>query len=119
MYPRINYEMTEEDLKKILKACKPTPVMSFDGINSIGGSQQENANMAWEALGKKMGFDYMTVRPIEGKKMQFFSAVPSETELQREERVKQEAEEKRVTEIKRLEDEITECQNKLNILCKR
>ncbi len=64
-YPRTNYIMTEEDLKVILNACKPTPVMKIGSYT--GSSPQENANRAWEALGKKMGFDYNTVRPPQVK----------------------------------------------------
>ena len=84
MYPRTNYEMTKEDLAKLLNACKSTPVMMIGG--TTGRTPQENANTAWEILGEKMGFDHMTVRPISGKSTEFFSAVPSETESQKTER---------------------------------
>jgi hypothetical protein len=83
MNPRVNYEMTESDLSKIKKACKPVACMVIGG--SVGSSQQENANNAWASLGKKMGFDSMTVKPSDGG-MRFFTAVPSETEAQRESR---------------------------------
>lgn len=118
MYPRTNYEMTKEDLEKILEACKPTRVMCLNGGTPLGGNQQENANSAWKALGEKLGFDYMTVRPIEGKGQRFFSAVPSETETQKEERMKKEGEEKRISEIAQLEKEIQERQIKLDNLKK-
>lgn len=108
MYPRTNYEMTQADLDAILDACKPTPVMFL-----IGGSPQENANAAWAVLGKKMGFDHMTVKPILGKGNLFFSAVPSENETQRAERLAREDEEKKRAEIKRLETEVAEAQAKL------
>ena len=65
MYPRVNYEMTEEDLKAILDACKPVPCMMIGAY--APASPQENANRAWSSLGKKMGFDPMTVQPIQGK----------------------------------------------------
>ena len=78
MYPRVEYEMTEDDLKELLEMCRPTPVMLIGGHN-IGKSTQENANAAWRRLGKKMGFDAMTVKPISGKGERFFTAVPSET----------------------------------------
>jgi hypothetical protein len=106
MYPRVEYEMLEEDLKVILEACKPTPVMFISDGQSIGGSQQDNANSAWNKLGKKMGFDYETVRPIQEKGNRFFSAIPSETEQQRIEREKVEADEARNKRIKVLEEEI-------------
>lgn len=67
------FEMTEDDLKAILEACKPTPVMYLSGGRSMFRSQQENANDAWETLGKKMGFKHMTVRPSR-KGQRFFTA---------------------------------------------
>ena len=114
MYPRTEYEMTEGDFKKLIESMKPVPCIMVG--NYSPPSQQENANSAWEALGKKMGFDYMTVRPIEGKGNRFFTAVPSETESQRKERIEKEAEEKKQLEIKKLEDEISEKQEILNKL---
>lgn len=112
MYPRTNYEITEEDMKELLAACKPTPVMMIGSYVPAAGPQ-ENANRAWQRLGEKMGFDYMTVRPIDGKGQRFFSAVPTENETQKEERLKCEAEEKRLSEIRRLEGEIKERQIQL------
>ena len=100
MYLRINYEVTEEEIKKILDACKPVPYMVVGGIPL--SSPQENANRAWAALGKEKGFDHMTVQPIAGKGHRFFTAVPSETESQRTERIKVEAEAKRKTKIEKL-----------------
>ena len=104
MYPRINYEMTEEDLTTLLEACKPTRVMMIG--NYIPPSPQDNANDAWAILGKKMGFDFMTVQHIAGKSHKFFSAIPTETKEQLAERTKREAEEVRLFKIKELEDEI-------------
>lgn len=111
MYPRTNYEMTEEDLKVLLAACKPVPVMMIGGHSM--GSTQENANLAWAALGKKMGFVSDTVRPIEGKGHRFFSAVPSETEEQRTARVAREKEDMRQKEIASLKSEIGALQERL------
>ena len=118
MYPRTNYEMTQADLDKILDACKPTPGMFLSGGVPIGGSPQKNANAAWGALGKKMGFDHMTVQPIAGKGNLFFSAVPSENETQRAERLAREDEEKKRAEVKRLEGVVAEAQAKLAELLK-
>ena len=103
MYPRTDYEMSEEDLKVLLEAIKPVPLMMIGGHSP---SRQENANMAWKRLGKKMGFNHKTVRPIPGKGQRFFSAVPSENEVQRKERLKREAEDHRQSEIKRLKCQI-------------
>jgi len=65
------YEMTEEDLNAILDACKPVPYMVFGG--RAPRSPQENTNDAWKVLGKRMGFDHMTVKPT-GRGNRFFYA---------------------------------------------
>jgi len=70
---RQDFEMTQEDLETLLAAMKPVPYMVFGG--QPPRSQQENANDAWAALGRKMGFKHMTVRP-NGKGDRFFSAEP-------------------------------------------
>lgn len=113
MYPRTNYEMTEADLEKILDACKPVPMIMLQcGTLS---SPQERANRAWEELGSRMGFDHMTVQP-DGRGNRFFTAVPSETEEQKNERVARETEEKRLKEIENLRAEISNCQSRLQEL---
>ena len=53
--------MTEEDLKEILEACRPVPAIALQC--GMPPSRQEMANMAWEKLGNKMRFDFMTVEP--------------------------------------------------------
>jgi len=110
-YPRVNYEMTEEDLKELLDACRATPVMKIGSYT--GSSPQENANRAWRKLGEKYGFDFMTVRPIQGKGQRFFSAVPTETKEQREERERKEKEEKRQKEIEQIKQQIADLQERL------
>lgn len=116
MYPRTDYEMTEEDLQTLLSACKPTPVMFLSGGQPMSDSPQDNANRAWGALGKKLGFDYLTVRPIAGKGQRFFSAIPSESEEARKERLEREAQEKRQRDIERLKEEIAEREKQLTAL---
>lgn len=111
MYPRINYEMTEQELETILDACKPVPIMMIG--NYVGSSPQENANRAWKLLGDRMGFDSETVQPIEGKDNRFFSAVPTETEFQRVKRLKNKAEQERIAKIAKLKSEISDLQNQL------
>jgi predicted TIM-barrel fold metal-dependent hydrolase len=69
------FEMTQEQLDKIMDACKPTPVMYLSGGQPMCRTPQENANSAWEKLGKEMGFDGMTVKPS-GKGIRFFTADP-------------------------------------------
>jgi hypothetical protein len=70
---RREFEMTREQLDKILGACKPTPVMFLSGGVPLGASPQENANAAWRALGDEMGFEYMTVLPSD-RGERFFTA---------------------------------------------
>ena len=68
---RKEFEMSEEQLNKILAACKPVPYIIVGGI--APRSPQENANAAWKSLGKEMGFDYLTVKPTQ-KGNRFFTA---------------------------------------------
>lgn len=114
MYPRTNYEMTEVDLAAILEACKPVAAIMIGG--SFPSSQQENANNAWAALGRKMGFDPMTVQPRAGMGDRFFTAVPSETAEARDARLAREAADLRRSEIIRLTDEIAERRQRLAVL---
>jgi hypothetical protein len=114
IYPRTNYEMTEEDLATLMEACKPVPMIMLQCGNP--SSVQDNANRAWAALGKKMGFDGMTVQPREGFGSRFFTAIPSENETQRLEREHREEEEHRKAKIAKLESEISERQCQLDAL---
>ena len=72
---RREYEMTKTDLKKLLAACRPIPYIIVGGLPPP--SPQETANRAWEELGRRMGFDAMSVRPSK-KGQRFFTAEPSE-----------------------------------------
>jgi hypothetical protein len=56
---RKEFEMTAEQEAKLLEACKPVPYMVIGGMEPR--SPQENANDAWCALGREMGFDGMSV----------------------------------------------------------
>jgi len=69
------YRMTDQQLNRILDACKPVPYMVFGGMQPR--SPQQNANDAWRDLGHEMGFDWTTVRPI-GADMHDFEALPVE-----------------------------------------
>jgi len=72
------FEMTNEQLKELMNACKPTPVMYMTGGVQMFKTPQDNANHAWELLGKELGFKHMTVRPIDGKDTKFFKAESTE-----------------------------------------
>ena len=114
IYPRVEYEMTDEELQEILDACKPTRYMIIG--NCMPRSPQDNANAAWERLGKKRGFDYLTVRPVDGQGDKFFTAVPSETEVQRQERDRQEANAARDKRAVELRQEIADAEAELKKL---
>lgn len=113
IYPRTNYEMTEEDLQRILDASKPVPYIVIGG--HMPSSPQENANRAWEALGERMGFDHMTVMPAPGGD-RFFTAVPSETKEHRADRIEKEIAMAREQARIRLTADIERLQNELKKL---
>ena len=73
------YEMSEEQLAKLLEACRPTPVMYVSGGQPMGSTPQENANRAWKKLGTEMGFVWDTVEPTD-KGDRCFLAEPHEEE---------------------------------------
>lgn len=105
--------MTEADLEKILGACKPVPMIMLQCGPPT--SPQENANRAWAELGARMGFDHMTVQPT-GRGDRFFTAVPSETEQQRDARLLREKEDVQQAEAGRIQAEIKALQDKLTVL---
>jgi len=76
MSERKEYELTDEQLKDLLGACKPVPYMVVGGVSPR--SPQENANAAWASLGNELGFKPMTVRPVPGKGQKYFMAEPVE-----------------------------------------
>jgi hypothetical protein len=61
MSARREFEMSEDDLKQLLAACKPVTAMFLSGGTPMFGTPQENANRAWCDLGKRIG------RPYSGK----------------------------------------------------
>lgn len=65
------FKMTDDDMKVIMEACKPIPMIALQC--GTPPSQQEMANIAWEELGKRMGFDYMTVEPNGRDKLCFLA----------------------------------------------
>lgn len=72
---RTEFEMTAEQLAKLMDAGKPVSMIALQcGTPS---SPQENANRAWQSLGEEMGFIWDTVRPVSGKGNRFFTAETS------------------------------------------
>lgn len=69
---RHEFEMSKEQLKKILDASKPVPLIAIHC--GPPRSPQENANNAWQALGDEMGFQHMTVQSVADKGQRFFTA---------------------------------------------
>jgi len=69
---RKEFKMTDKQHKKIMDACKSVPYMVFGGVQPR--SPQENVNDAWRVLGDKLGFEHMTVEPVQGKGGKFFTA---------------------------------------------
>ena len=115
-YPRVEYEMTVTQMNVILDACKPVPVLFGSGGVPFGGSQQQNANAAWERLGDVLGFDPMTVQPVAGKGIRFFTAVPKESEEARVTRLQAEADQRKRTRIEELQSEIESRRKELTTL---
>lgn len=76
MTTRKEYIMNEDQLNRLLNACKPVPYMIIGGV--APRSPAENANAAWRALGNEMGFVWDTVQPIPGKPQSHFTAMPKE-----------------------------------------
>jgi hypothetical protein len=66
------YELSDEQLNKLLEASRPVPYMIINGCEPL--SPRENANAEWKRLGEEMGFEYMTVKPVNGKGRKFFTA---------------------------------------------
>lgn len=58
------FTMTEAQKDRLLDACRPVPYMMIGSLAPT--SPQENANRAWNALGRELGFDGATVEPIPG-----------------------------------------------------
>lgn len=57
---RKTFTLTKLQHAALLNAMRPVPAMWIGGPPR---SVQQNANDAWMALGREMGFDGMTVRP--------------------------------------------------------
>jgi len=66
------FELSQADWEYILDACKPVPYMVFGGIPPE--SPQARANRAWETIGHKIGFKYMSVQPDTRGRDRFFTA---------------------------------------------
>lgn len=68
---RKEFELTTEQYDKLIDACRSVPLIMLQC--GMPRSAQQNANDAWCALGKELGFDGMTVQPSD-KGKRFFTA---------------------------------------------
>lgn len=72
MAERKEYELTSQQLDKLLEACRSAPAIMLQC--GPPPSPQESANRAWCALGEEVGFDGMSVEPSP-KGQRFFTAL--------------------------------------------
>lgn len=79
---RREYEMSQEQLDRLLAACRPVPYMIVGGM--APPSPQASANVAWKTLAREMGFQWDSVRPVAGKGSAFFTAEPQEAKAEEE-----------------------------------
>lgn len=70
---RIEYELTDEQRKRVLDASQQVRYLVANGTEPRG--PRENANAVWESIGNELGFDHMTVKPVTGKDDKFFTAI--------------------------------------------
>ncbi len=76
MTERKSYTMEQADLDKLMAASQPTLAIKVGKYSP--STPQENANMAWNRLGAKMGFDGSTAMP-DGPDPLNFTAIPTQT----------------------------------------
>lgn len=76
------YELTDEQYKKLILAISEAsrqPVMMVGGHGPR--SPQAVANDIWNEIGREVGFDGASVRPVPGKGERHFSAMPVRQKL--------------------------------------
>lgn len=78
---RREFELSEQQYARVLEACAPLAAIMVGG--TMPETSQTRANRVWAALGVEMGFEPMTVLPINGCGPRFFTA----EEVEREETV--------------------------------
>jgi aromatic ring-opening dioxygenase catalytic subunit (LigB family) len=71
---RKEFELTQEQLDKLMEASKPQPAMYLSGGIPMFEDQQARANCAWRELANELKFDLFSVRPVPGKDTKFFTA---------------------------------------------
>jgi len=71
---RKQYELTDEQLLRLVNASKPIPYMVVGGVEPQ--TPQEAVNYVWQSLGEEIGFEWDTAEPVAGKSHHHFSAIP-------------------------------------------
>lgn len=69
---RKEFKLTDKQYDALLEVCRPVPMIALHCGPIL--SNQKRVNTAWEALGQEIGFDPMTVQPVDGKNEKHFSA---------------------------------------------
>lgn len=59
----ITFTITEEEMQMVLDASKPVPYMVLGGMEP--SSPRENANRAWQAIGRTYGVEWDSIRPVD------------------------------------------------------
>ncbi len=76
MRDRKEFELNDDQFKRIMDASKPVPYMVIGGVTPT--SPRENAERVWARLGDEMGFVWRTVKPVPSKGDRFFTAKATE-----------------------------------------
>ncbi len=69
---RKEFKLTQTQFDVLRKAIRPVPYLALQCGEPA--SPQERANAAWATLGNEIGFDGMSVEPVQGKGSLFFTA---------------------------------------------
>lgn len=69
---RKEFELSDDQVKELLYISRPTPAIALNCGEPP--SSQQMANDWWQKIGRELGFDYMTARPVQGKGARFFTA---------------------------------------------
>ncbi len=70
------YKLNDEQLKEMLEACKPVPVVKIAG-QWLPDTQMDVVNNLWQKFGKKMKFDWKTAQGLPEKGQAYFKAIPN------------------------------------------
>lgn len=69
---RNEFELNDEQFENLMSLSRPAPAIALNCGEPP--SRQQMANDFWQRLGRELGFEYMTARPVTGKGPKFFTA---------------------------------------------